>query len=58
MEEIIKYIELKIDPDFNYDVEYWDSGNFDDAYSYGVEVGEQYAYKDILKKLKQYNELH
>jgi len=26
--------------DFDYDVEHWNNGNFDDSYDYGVEVGE------------------
>jgi len=34
--------------DFNYEVEHWDNGNFDDSYEYGVETGENY----ILGELK------
>jgi hypothetical protein len=53
MDELIKYLELKIDFNFDFEVEHWDNGNFDDSYEYGVSVGEEYAYRDILVKLKQ-----
>ena len=53
IDELIEHLESKIDLDFNFEVEHWDNGNFDDSYEYGVEVGEEYAYRDILVKLKQ-----
>ena len=34
-------------PDFNFEVEHWDNGNFDDSYEYGVEVGEQYVLETL-----------
>lgn len=53
MEELIEYLESKINLEFDFEVEHWEWGNFDDSYGYGVEVGEEYAYRDILVKLKQ-----
>lgn len=53
MEELKKYLEAVIDKYFNYEVEYWDNGNYDDAYEYGIEVGEQQTYIEILEKLKE-----
>jgi len=53
MEELKKYLEAVIDKDFNYEVEHWDNGNYDDSYEYGIEVGEQQAYMEILEKLKE-----
>lgn len=52
LEELIKEVESKVNLDFDFDVEHWDSGNFDDSYNYGVDVGEQYAYRELLVKLK------
>jgi hypothetical protein len=55
LEEQLKSIQAIVDkghkPEFDFEVEYWDSGNQDDSYSYGREVGEQYVFKDILKIL-------
>jgi hypothetical protein len=55
LEEALKSIQAIVDkghkPEFDFEVEYWDSGNQDDSYSYGREVGEQYVFKDILKIL-------
>jgi hypothetical protein len=53
LEKLVSEIEEKIDPEFNPDLEYWENGNHDDSYSYGVETGEQSVYKNILEKLKQ-----
>jgi hypothetical protein len=44
LEELIKEVESKINPEFDFEVEHWENGNFDDSYSYGVVVGEEYAY--------------
>jgi hypothetical protein len=55
LEEQLKSIQAIVDkghkPEFDFEVEYWDSGNQDDSYSYGREVGEQYVFQDILKIL-------
>ena len=55
LEEALKSIQAIVDkghkPEFDFEVEYWDSGNHDDSYSYGREVGEQYVFQDILKIL-------
>ena len=53
MKELIKYLESKINFDFDFEIEHWDNGNFDDSYNYGVECGEEYAYREILVKAKQ-----
>ena len=53
MKELIEYLESKIDLNFDFNVEHWDYGNFDDSYSYGVDVGEQYAFREILQKAKE-----
>lgn len=46
--EAIYNLVSQYNEDFNYEVEYWDDGNCDDGYKYGVETGEQY----ILGELK------
>lgn len=51
LEKLREEIEAKVDPDFDFEVEHWDNGNFDDSYEYGVEVGEEYAYRDLLAKI-------
>jgi hypothetical protein len=45
--KIEKFVEDKIDPDFDFEVEHWDNGNFDDSYEYGTEVGEEYAFREM-----------
>jgi hypothetical protein len=52
LEGLLNEMESKIDPDFDFEVEHWDNGNFDDSYEYGVEVGEEYAYREIVAKIK------
>lgn len=51
LNELEEYLKEVIDPDFDFDVEHWDNGNFDDSYTYGSDCGEQYAYREILGKL-------
>ena len=53
LDKLIQEIESKIDLNFDFEVEHWENGNFDDSYSYGVDVGEEYAYREILVKLKK-----
>lgn len=53
MKKLIEYLESKIDLNFDFTVEHWDNGNFDDSYAYGVECGEEYAFREILVKAKQ-----
>ena len=45
--KIEKFVEGKIDPDFDFEVEHWDNGNFDVSYEYGTEVGEEYAFREM-----------
>jgi len=52
LQQIEDFLKSNIKPNFDFDVEYWDSGNYDDAYQYGTEVGEQNAYETILAKLQ------
>ena len=53
LEKAIKEIKSKIDVDFDYEVEHWENGNYDDSYEYGVETGEQLAYSHVLDILNQ-----
>lgn len=53
LEILIREIELNIDSEFNFEIEHWDNGNFDDSFEYGVEVGEEYTYREIVSKLKE-----
>lgn len=53
LEELLNKLESKIDPQFNFDVEHWDGGNYDDSYEYGVEVGEEYTYREIVALLTE-----
>lgn len=53
LEELIKEVESKIDLEFDFEVEHWENGNYDDSYSYGVKTGEEYAYRNILATLKK-----
>lgn len=53
LDKLIQEVESKIDLDFDFEVEHWENGNFDDSYAYGVDVGEEYAYREILVKLKK-----
>lgn len=53
LDKLIQEVESKIDLDFDFEVEHWEQGNFDDSYAYGVDVGEEYAYREILVKLKK-----
>ena len=34
-------------PDFSFDIEHWENGNFDDSYEYGIECGEQYVLESL-----------
>jgi hypothetical protein len=53
LEELIKEVETKINLEFDFEVEHWENGNYDDSYAYGVDVGEEYAYREILVTLKK-----
>jgi len=53
LEKAIKEIKSKIDADFDFEVEHWDNGNYDDSYAYGIETGEQLAYSHALDILYQ-----
>ena len=53
LEKLKDYLESKIKLDFNFNVEHWDSGNFDDSFNYGVDCGEQYAFREILTKVNK-----
>jgi hypothetical protein len=57
MEEAIKALlnemTAKVDPEFDFEIEHWDNGNYDDSYEYGIEVGEEYTYREIVAKLEE-----
>ena len=53
LEQAIEKIKSKINDEFDYEVEHWDNGNYDDSYEYGVETGQQLAYSEVLDMLKQ-----
>jgi ferritin-like metal-binding protein YciE len=53
LEQAIKEIKSKIDADFDYEVEPYEIGSYDDIYDYGVATGEQLAYSHALDILKQ-----
>lgn len=46
--KLLEYIDSKVYEDFDYDVKHWETGSNDDSYEYGVETGEQYAYREIV----------
>lgn len=49
LEKIKEYVKKNIEEDFDFEVEHWDNGNYDDSYQYGVDSGVQYTLKDILE---------
>ena len=53
LEQAIEKIKSKINDEFDYEVEHWDNGNYDDSYEYGIETGQQLAYSEVLDMLKQ-----
>ncbi len=50
--DLVSKIESMVDEDFDYEVEHWENGNFDDSFEYGLETGEQYTAKDLIKFIK------
>ena len=52
MEDLIKFLESKVDPNFDRDADWYDWGNVDDAHSHGVEEGFQDAIEMIIYKIK------
>jgi hypothetical protein len=48
-----KYLESNIDLDFDFNVEHWENGNFDDSWNYGVDCGTQYTLREILDKVNE-----
>lgn len=53
LNELLNELLSKINPEFDFELEHWDNGNFDDSYEYGVEVGEEIAYREIVAKLEK-----
>lgn len=53
IQELINEFESKIRPDFDFNVEHWDNGSYDDSYEYGVEVGEEYIYREVVARLSE-----
>lgn len=53
IQELINEFESKINPDFDFNFEHWGNGNYDDSYEYGVEVGEEYTYREIVARLSE-----
>lgn len=52
MQELLDSLDNLIDDNFDFEVEHWDNGNFDDSYEYGVKVGHQEAYRDIKRLIE------
>ena len=49
LEKLKEFLKSRIDLDFNFE----DDGNFGDSYSYGLECGEEYAFREILVKVNE-----
>lgn len=47
IQEILEYVNKHLKEDFDFTIEHWENGNFDDSYGYGVESGEQFALRKI-----------
>lgn len=52
----LRAIAKDFDPKFNFELEHWVNGNFDDSFEYGVEVGEQYAAVAAMEAIKAIEE--
>lgn len=48
--ELLEFVKKDYDESFDYDQEYWESGNMDDCYEYGFESGMNKLAEQILKK--------
>lgn len=48
LDKLKAFIENKFNDEFDYDVEHYGNGNFDDSYNYGLECGENDAYGEML----------
>lgn len=45
--KIREYVEKNYDPDFDYAIEHWDNGNYDDSYQYGHDSGFNFTLETI-----------
>jgi len=45
-------LEKLYDPEFDFSIEHWENGNFDDSYSYGCDCGEQWLVLKLIKELE------
>lgn len=45
---IKKCIMTSYDPEFDFEVEHWENGNFDDSFDYGHDCGRQDALGELL----------
>lgn len=53
IQKLINEFESKIRLDFDFNFEHWDNGTYDDSYEYGVAVGEEYSYREIVTRLSE-----
>ena len=58
IEALIKELISGVDDDMleqyeNGELEYWDSGNYDDAFEMGMSVGDDFKALDIASRLKE-----
>lgn len=56
LERIKRAIHAGYNPDFDFEVEHWENGNFDDSYDYGVDCGRQEAYGELLGLIENLEE--
>jgi hypothetical protein len=48
---VMDMVAKKYDKDFDFNVEHWENGNYDDSYSYGEKCGEQDVLGDLSELL-------
>ena len=53
LEELIERYEKSIDSDFDFEVEHWWNGNYDDSFNYGVDSATQIIYTNLTEELKK-----
>lgn len=53
LDKLIKQYEELIEPDFDFNWDHNENGNYDDSCQYGFESAEQYCYQDITEELKK-----
>lgn len=51
--DLVSEIEANYKEGFDYDVEHWEGGNYDDSYQYGFDSGQNDFAADLLDLIKQ-----